>query len=165
MFDFLKSSNRGQLLSEAYSSSTVPPTPQYNTNNQYSKFPPLTADGRNVIASWQPGAVVNEAILRENNIQSNWQYRRYMTNNANQIRAKLFDDALNDVGYTVRNENKEIQSSPYNGPKRYGSLLEPTTHEHAELSDLKDNYLSREQLQSKMVVPSLTQAQLVQLHK
>jgi hypothetical protein len=145
MFQYLKSA-QGLTLDKAYPQIHVP-TDGYQINNQYKKFPPLTADGRNIHASWQPGSEVNNAIIRENNIQSNWQYRKYMTANANQLREKLFQDALNDVGYKSRNET---------------SSEAPSFMEYKGLSDLKDNYLTREELQAKMVVPSLTKEQLLE---
>lgn len=161
MFGFLNYKS-GQTLADAYPSLPVA-NGKYQTNNQYSKFPPLTSDGRNVMGSWQPGAELNEALLRENGIQSNWQYRKYMTSNANEIRAKLFQDALSDVGYSVRNVDARVDSNGYQGPKLYGSIMDSVAHEKGELSDLKANYMTREQLQSKMVVPSMTQAELIAL--
>jgi hypothetical protein len=161
MFGFLKAS-QGQTLSNAYPSLSLG-TDGYQTNNQYSKFPPLMQDGRSVMASWQPEAVVNEAILRQEGIQSNWQYRKYMTSNADGIRENMFHEALNDVGFTVRNENKRIDQASFDTPKVYGSLLEPVSHKQASLSDLKDTYLTREQLQSKMIVPEVTQEQLLRM--
>ena len=47
-------------------------------------FPPIMDDGRNY-AKWQPGAAINQQIREENNIKSNWQYRQYLTNNADKI--------------------------------------------------------------------------------
>jgi hypothetical protein len=144
MFQYLKSA-QGSTLDKAYPQIHVP-NDGYQTNNQYNKFPPLTTDGRNIHASWQPGAEINNNIIRENNIQSNWQYRKFMTTNANDLRQKMFQDALNDVGYKSRNE----------------SIPETSSIEYKGLSDLKANYLTREELQSKMVVPSLTKEQLLQ---
>ena len=54
------------------------------SNNIHFNFPPIMADGRN-FATWQPEAVVNNRIRKNENIQSNWQYRQYLTNNAVQI--------------------------------------------------------------------------------
>ena len=160
MFGFLKSAKEQTTLAQAY---PVLPMSQdgYQTNNQYSQFPPITEDGRNITASWQPGAVVNESILKKEGIQSNWQYRQFMTSNADQLRQNMYREALNDVGFTIRNENTTIDKATFGTPKLYGSLMEPTTE--GSLSDLKANYLSREQLASRMVVPELTQAQLQQM--
>ena len=146
MFQYLKSA-QGLPLDKAYPDIQLS-NDGYQTNNQYSKFPPLTADGRNIHASWQPGAEINNAIIRENNIQSNWQYRKFMTANANDLRQKMFEDALNDVGYKNRNTNSDQDK--------------PSFMEYKGLSDLKANYLTREELQAKMVVPSITKEQLLE---
>ena len=54
----------------------------YNgSNNIHSDFPPIMHDGRNY-ANWQPGSVINDTIKKEANIQSNWDYRRFLSNNA-----------------------------------------------------------------------------------
>jgi hypothetical protein len=39
------------------------------------------------------------------------------------------------------------------------------SHREASVSDLQNIYLSREQLQAKQVVPSLTQAELIRLQR
>ena len=160
MFGFIKS-GKGQTLTQAYPEVNLPNT-GYNANNQYNKFPPLMNDGRSVLASWQPGAVVNESILKKEGIQSNWQYRQYMTTNSNALREQMHHDALNDVGYTMRNEMEAVGGGGFKGPKVYSSIEEPVSHVQAMPSDLKANYLSREQLQSKMNVQTFTQEQLMQ---
>jgi hypothetical protein len=151
----------GQSLDQAYPN--LPTSNEgYQSNNQYEHFPPKMSDGRSVMASWQPGAVVNEVLLQQNGIQSNWQYRKFLTQNSESIKANLFRDALNDVGYSIRNENPQIEQV-FQTPKVYGSFQEPITHRQSESSDLKDIYLTREQLQSKQVVPSMTQDELVKM--
>ena len=55
--------SRGQSIYRAYGSMQIP-AEQYQTNNQYANFPPKMNDGRAVLASWQPGAVVNEAMMK-----------------------------------------------------------------------------------------------------
>lgn len=133
---------------------------EYHLNNQYRDFPPLTNDGRNVSSSWQPGAVVNEHLIQKNNIKSNWEYRRFLTNNANQIRDELFESSLNDTGYSLRNENPKI-NNVIKSPEFYGSFQDPISHRFARESDLQNVYLSREQLYSKRIVPSVTQDVLI----
>lgn len=151
----------GQSLDKAYPMLPLA-NEGYQSNNQYERFPPLMSDGRSMMASWQPGAVVNEVLLQQNGIQSNWQYRNFMTRNSESIRANLLRDAMNDVGYSVRNENPEI-GQIFETPKVYGSFHEPISHRQAASSDLKEIYMTREQLQAKQVVPSMTQDELVKL--
>ena len=138
----------GETLTKAYPSIEFSPS-QYSLNNQYTKFPPNTQDGRNVLQTWYPGSIPHEELLKQENIQSNWQYRRYMTTNADQIRKEMLQNSLRDVDY----KSSDFSSTP--------SAM-PISFETSSLSDLKSNYLTRKELQAKMVVPSLTQAQLVE---
>ena len=54
----------------------------YYTNNKYPEVPPLMSDGRAITAAWQHDAVTNAKLIEENNIKSNWAYRKYLTQNA-----------------------------------------------------------------------------------
>ena len=54
------------------------------SNNIHFDFPPIMKDGRN-FANWQPGAVISEQIRKDNNITSNYDYRKYMIENADNI--------------------------------------------------------------------------------
>ena len=54
------------------------------SNNIHFDFPPIMNDGRN-FATWQPGAVINKQIRKENNINTNSQYRQFLTENADSI--------------------------------------------------------------------------------
>jgi hypothetical protein len=149
---------------DAYPNMHLPST-TYQSNNKYSNFPPMMNDGRSVQASWQPCAVVNEIIRKDNNIQSNWQYRRYLVENAEDIKSHNFKQACNDVGYYVRNEHQEIDNRATQPPKFYESFTEPVSHRGSSSSDLKDVYLTREQLQAKQVIPSMTQAEIMKTWK
>lgn len=138
----------GEILSKAYPQMEFSRS-QYSLNNQYTKFPPKMEDGRNVMQSWYPGSIPHEELLKQENIQSNWQYRRYMTTNADHIRNELLHNALRDVEY--RSPTSAMTASE-----------QPVSFQQNTLTDLKSDYLTRKELQSKMVVPSLTQAQLVE---
>jgi hypothetical protein len=158
MFGFLKS-DKGQTLSSAYPELQIS-NAGYQTNNQYSNFPPLMHDGRSVMASWQPETVINDDLLKSEGIQSNWQYRQFMTSNSQNIREKMFHDALNDVGI-MPNQYANREGMSFTSPKLYSSPHEPISHLQAMPSDLKETYFTREQLQNKLIVPSLTQEQMV----
>lgn len=145
----------------------------YTTNNVYPGFPPIMADGRALIASWQPEAVENDAILKNSGIKSNWEYRKYLTQNAHQIMRQNFESAANDMGYYERGGmepgNSEFSPMFSTMPKRhanpslYKSILEPEQEYGRFESDLKANYLSREQLAARMVSPVVTQAELFKM--
>lgn len=155
--------SQAQPLSSAYPTIDLP-THGYQSNNQHENFPPIMNDGRSIVASWQPGTIVNEHIIEKNGINSNWEYRQYLMKNSENIRLKLFQDALNDIGYSVRHE-KQDTGTVFEFPKIYTSVDEPVSHREAHGSDLQNIYLSREQLQAKQVVPSLTQAELIRLQR
>jgi hypothetical protein len=93
-----------------------------------------------------------------NNIQSNWQYRRFIQANANDILKQNQVESCNDTGYYMRDVNPPVYSN--GGPKMYNSLhdISPTESE----SDLKQLYLSRERLESRKVAPEITQSELME---
>jgi len=131
----------------------------YNTNNRFPNFPPIMADGRAVISSWQPEAVINDRIIKDNDIKSNWQYRRFISKNANAILANNMNQACNDTGYSVSQLNTIQQKTPY----LYKSIDDTTTNVFGN-SDLKELYLSRERLDARKIAPSMTQAELIQTY-
>ena len=122
----------------------------YTTNNKYPEFPPIMADGRSLIASWQPEAVINDQLIKQTGITSNWQYRRYLTENSKQIKDSNFKEACNDIGYYKRFADDPSQSAPYLYKTAFDNAT-PTGYAH---SDLKQIYLSREQLDARKYTPS-----------
>jgi hypothetical protein len=147
----------------------------YAANNMYPGFPPLMNDGRALIASWQPEAITNNILLKANGIKSNWEYRRYLTHNAKDIIRRDFQEAANDVGYYDLGMN-EVNNTAFlpifagipkkhANPAMYQSYAEPE-HVYGKFdSDLKADYLSREQLAARMVTPVVTQADLLKLRQ
>jgi len=117
----------------------------YHSNNLYDNFPPLMADGRTVIASYQPDAVANEQILKDNQIQTNWEYRRYLQTNAKSIMKQNCASMCNDVGYVRRYDGESVIKTV---PSGFASLDQKAEEGYSD-SDLKRLYLSREELNSK----------------
>ncbi len=117
------------------------------------------ADGRNY-ADWQPGAVVNERIKAQAGIQSNSQYRQYLTHNATQIMQANQMEACNQCGNCVYNTSNPLQSHS-NTPYVFTSALDNSQPFGYESSDLKNYYLSRQQLQARMIAPVITQNELL----
>lgn len=153
MFSFLNPNSHGCTIQE-----TIPPSQLgYHTNNRFPNFPPLMADGRAVISGWQPEAVINDRIIRDNNIKSNWQYRRFITENAKEILKSNFNEECNDTGYFINQQNTIEHKTPY----IYKSI-DDTTKIVGNESDLKDLYLSRERLDARKIAPAMTQAELIQ---
>ena len=139
----------------------------YSSNAVYPGFPPLMDDGRSILASYQPEAIKNSELIQMSGIKSNWQYRKYLTDNSTDIIEQNFREACNDTGYTQRfTPNEREQQKPIsNTPFIYPSYLDGSQPVGYSNSDLKDLYLSREQLNSRRIVPSITQEELLKQFK
>jgi hypothetical protein len=104
--------------------------------------------------SWQPEAVVNNKIRSDSNITSNWKYRQYIQQNANQIMKYNTMESIYASGnnpYTISgveqtNKNPYLYTSTHdtNHPN-YGFIN----------SDLKQNFITKQQIQAKMIAPSI----------
>ena len=138
----------------------------YHTNNKYPTVPPLMNDGRAITAAWQPNATENAKLIADNGLKSNWEYRRYLTKNAPAIMTENFKQSSNDAGYNSRPiDLPNIQSNKVSfeshSPYMFKSTLDGAEPFGTIKSDLKDNYLSREQLYARKVSPVITQDQLI----
>ena len=96
--------------------------------------PARMADGR-ILTAWQPQAVISENIKRAANIRTNSEYRKYLQDNGVSIMRFNLAHACADLGVTTEFAN--------------------TTEVVAPMSDLKRAYLTREQLHSRMIAPSV----------
>ena len=122
----------------------------YKSNNRYDGFPPLMNDGRSIMAAHRSEALLHNSILKKIGTVSNAEYRAYMIKNGKQLLEEEFLNASNDVGYTERfvDHLEGIQS-----PKIYNTIMDKP---RLPPSDLKQIYLSREQLASRKMAPSLS---------
>ena len=126
------------------------------SNNIHFNFPPIMADGRN-FASWQPDAVINQRLQKQEQIKSNWQYRQYLQNNGTQIMNYNNLEACYDLGLDPHVQTGKTPSN--NVPFSFKSAFDTTTPGFGYCnSDLKNPYLTREQLNSRMVSPSINPA-------
>jgi hypothetical protein len=127
------------------------------SNNIHFDFPPIMMDGRN-FAKWQPGAKINEEIRKENNITSNWKYRQYLTENADSIiKSNQLESCDNSCYCPALKTTEPTQNTPF----LYKSCVDKSQPYGYETSDLKNIYLSSYELQSRMVAPSITQADIL----
>jgi hypothetical protein len=121
-----------------------------------------------LIAAWQPEADVNNDIIQRNGIRSNWEYRQYLTNNAPEIMRRNFIDSANDIGYYARNATEAGDAQPIlatslSRPFMYSSILEQPSHLGNENTDLKTEYLTKEQLNAQQFSPVITQDELIRM--
>ena len=124
----------------------------YNTNNQYSKFPPIMADGRSIFSTWQSESQINDQLIKNNNIMTNWEYRKFLTKNATTIMEYNFRESANDTGYMFPTKEAQ-QISTMKSSYTFDSLNDRSNP--FQQSDLKEIYLTREQLNAKKVAPTL----------
>jgi hypothetical protein len=123
------------------------------SNNIHFDFPPIMKDGRN-FSSWQPEAVINTNIQHRENISSNWEYRKYMQRNGLNIMKYNYLSSSNELGITP-NTTKNTTSS-INAPFLYKNKFDDSEPSYGySNSDLKTPYLSRQQLNSRIISPSI----------
>jgi hypothetical protein len=123
----------------------------YKTNNIYPSFPPLMKDGRSVVSSWNAESSVDKKIKTDNGITSNFEYRKYLTKHAVEIMEMNYNETANDTGASFLNPVKKTSNMPF----LYGSVNEKAAPVGFENTDLKEMYLSREQLYSRKCVPTI----------
>ena len=126
------------------------------SNNINFNFPPIMADGRN-FASWQPSAVVNERIQRQEGIQNNWSYRQYLQHNGLQIMNYNSMEACYDLGLDphVKSDRTPSDNVPYKFKNTFDTSKPGFGYCN---SDLKNPYLTREQLNARLISPSINPA-------
>ena len=98
-------------------------------------------------------SLTNTKIRVDAEILTNWQYRQYMQKNANDIMKyntmlTIYDSGNNP--YTLLN-TKPTQNTPY----LYNSLHQEHGSSHFRNSDLKQNYMTKEQIKARMISPSI----------
>ena len=123
------------------------------SNNIHFNFPPIMADGRN-FAQWQPDAVVNNRIQQKEGIKNNWSYRQYLQQNGLQIMNYNTTEACYELGLDPHVQTGKTPSD--NVPYTFRSTFDTSRPGFGYCnSDLKNPYLSREQLNSRLVSPSI----------
>lgn len=130
----------------------------YNTakNNIHSHFPALMEDG-NLYTNWNSASLTNDMLKNKSSQRDNYQYRQWLVSNAesvmkqNQVNAfadsctnnNMFKKVANSSKYIFRNCNDKVTPPGY------------------ETSDLKDVYLSKQELQERLTAPIMTQEELL----
>lgn len=116
--------------------------------NHYYTLEPISG----LKASWQPTALTNNELRADAGIKSNWSYRRYMQQNANEIMKTNSMLAINASGnnpYTLSN-NEPVQNNPY----LYHTMYESRNPVYGFTdSDLKEDFVKKQQRKARMVAP------------
>lgn len=123
------------------------------SNNIHFNFPPIMADGRNY-ATWQPDAVVNKRIQEKENIHNNWTYRQYLQKNGLSIMKYNSNEACYDLGLNPHVYTGKTPSN--NVPYTFKSTFDNSKPGYGYCnSDLKNPYLTSEQLNARIISPSI----------
>jgi hypothetical protein len=117
------------------------------SNNVYLNKPPLMSDGRifNNLAN-------DSDIIENKKFESSKDYKKFIQENSEQIIQDSNDFMMNNSGVISKSK-----TTSYNGnvPFVYSSNNDESKPAGYVESDLKNAYLSREQLQSQMVAPKV----------
>jgi hypothetical protein len=123
------------------------------SNNIHFNFPPIMMDGRN-FSAWQPDAVINQRIQKKEGITNNWNYRQYLQHNGQQIMSYNNAEACYELGLDPHVQSGKTPSS--NVPYTFRSIFDTSTPGFGYCnSDLKNPYLTSEQLNARLVAPSI----------
>jgi len=126
----------------------------YSASNNYNfNFPPLMSDGRNW-ASWQPEAVINNRIQKQEGINNNWKYRQYLQTHGVKIMNYNNLEACYDLGLDPHVKTDRTPSD--NVPFKFKGIFDNSKPGYGYCnSDLKNPYLTSEQLNSRLIAPSI----------
>ena len=135
-------------------------TCKQGSNNIHFDFPPIMSDGRNY-SSWQPNAEMNNELIKTYNIKSNADYRTFLTKNADMI---IKQNQLIACAGCCNCLKTPQTTKTSNSPYLYRSCADSTQPYGYETSDLKEMYLSREQLSRKTQLPGITQEEYIKMN-
>ena len=126
-----------------------------SSNNIHYDKPPLMSDSR-IYTNYEAVQKIDENIAKVNSIKSNADYRKYLINNAESLMKLNHVSMCNNVGSSDFNVDYNRRFTHYNKYlfKSSDDVTQPFGYEN---SDLKNAYLSKEQLQNRLVAPLMSQ--------
>lgn len=103
-------------------------------------------------SSWQPEAVTNRRIHNEENIRSNWEYRKYMQQNGLKVMNYNTLESCYELGLdpSIRVNTTPSTNVPHLFRSTYDMELPSYGYSN---SDLKNQQMFKEKLTAKMVSP------------
>ena len=131
----------------------------YNaSNNIHSGFPALMSEG-NLYTDYNSACKMNNNLKQEAGIKSNYQYRQWLIKNANSVMNANQIAACAQCCGCMENFTPRPPSQKY----LFKSCSDKTQPFGYESSDLKNLYLSRQDLQARLTAPIMTQSEMLQL--
>ena len=120
------------------------------SDNIHYNFPAIMKDGR-LFTNWQPGTEENTNFKKYGAVDNNKKYRKYLVENADQIIKFNQETSFRNTGFGVSLKN--VNHNNPRGPYLYKDPFDKSQPYGYERSDLKNLYLSKTALQSKMFAP------------
>jgi hypothetical protein len=119
------------------------------------------SDGR-WAANWEPGCAINNQLKKQVGITNNYEYRQYLIKNADQVITRNQTEACNNCCACWENFKDR---NAVKCPSKYifRSCTDKTQPFGYQNSDLKNLYLSKKALESRLVAPIMTQSQMLSL--
>lgn len=127
-------------------------------NNIYSNFPALMNDSR-YFTQHTGNQIMNDTIKSNENIQSNFDYRMYLTHKGDEMIKTNQTKACNQCGTCQYTSNNSFQNNT--NKYLFKGITDDSFPHGYETSDLKKEYIDRQSLQSRTYTPLLTQSQLL----
>jgi hypothetical protein len=113
-----------------------------------------TIPTKNIV--YQAESVVNTNLQKNSEIKSNWTYRQYLQNNANDIMKyntyqSIYTSGNNPYTLLVLND-PESQQTPFLYSSTHDNRISKVSNPN---TDLRNSYLKNEQFKSRMISPSI----------
>jgi hypothetical protein len=124
-------------------------------NNKYSDFAPLMSDSR-MFTAYDPHYENNDKYMEKNNIETNYDYRQYLIQNADKIIKENQQTMCDQVGVCRFSSEPYVQRNP-EGKYLYKGHSDKNQPYGYESSDMKDTYVQKSARQSRMAAPIMSQ--------
>jgi hypothetical protein len=130
------------------------------SNNIHAGFPAMMSEG-NLYTDYDSACKMNNVLKKKVGIQSNYQYRQWLINNANSVMQSNTVASCAQCCGCMESFNSVPNSNKY----LFKSCADKTQPFGYETSDLKNLYLSRADLQSRLCAPIMTQSEMLKMGK
>jgi hypothetical protein len=128
------------------------------SNNIHAGFPALMSEG-NLYTDWNSACKSNNILKQKIGITSNYNYRQWLINNASGVMKTNTSSSAGQCCGAMESFKPVPDSQKY----LFKSCSDETQPFGYQTSDLKNLYLSRTELQSRLKAPIMTQAQMLQM--
>ena len=121
---------------------------QNSFNNRFDDFPPMMSDSRTFT---NYTANINEEIRQKYDIKTNWEYRNYLTNNSDEV-----------IEFNQTSACNELMNGYNRKACKFSDISKPV--DNSKYSDLKKEYVAREELQKRLVSSEVPQYKMLKFN-